>query len=357
LQQTQSASARGREESPMRIKVVDMHTAGEPVRIITEGFPELRGADILEKRRCARDSHDHLRRALMLEPRGHAGMYGVVPVAPMSPLAVLGALFIHNDGYSTMCGHATIALGRWLVESGRVAACEPETRFVVELPCGLVAVTCTVNGGRVSRISFESVPAFLSHAGVRIDVPGLGDVLVDVSYGGAFYAILPASQLGLDFFATPLEQLHAAACPVTDAARRTITIEHPDAEDLGFLYGTILTDDAPPPQPTFNLCVFAEGQIDRSPTGSGVTARLARDHARGLIAPGTVRLFAGPTGVQFSGEVLHPADRSQENAVIVRVSGESSFIGEAAFAIEAEDPLRYGFSLPRNFDETRRVKP
>jgi proline racemase len=118
----------------MRIKVVDMHTAGEPVRTM-EGFPELRGATILQKRRAACDGHDHLRRALMLEPRGHAGMYGVVPVPASSPLAVLGALFIHNHGYSTMCGHATIALGRWLVESGRIEACEPETRFTVELPC------------------------------------------------------------------------------------------------------------------------------------------------------------------------------------------------------------------------------
>ncbi len=341
----------------MRIKAVDMHTAGEPVRIITEGFPELPGGDILQKRRAARDSHDHLRRALMLEPRGHAGMYGVVPVAPSSPRAVLGALFVHNEGYSTMCGHATIALGRWLVESGRVVACEPETRFAIELPCGLIEVTCTVKSGKVLSTSFESVPAFLSHADVRLDVPGFGEVLVDISYGGAFYAILRASELGLDFFATPLQKLHAAACAITDTARKAVTIEHPDADDLGFLYGTILTDDSPPPETTFNLCVFAEGQIDRSPTGSGVTARMARDHARGLIAPGVVRLFGGPTGIPFSGEIVRRADDVQESSVVVRVSGESSFIGEAEFVVEADDPLSYGFTLPRNFDEARRAKP
>jgi trans-L-3-hydroxyproline dehydratase len=190
-----------------------------------------------------------------------------------------------------------------------------------------------------------------------IDVPGLGEVLVDIAYGGAYYAILPASQLGLDFFTSPLQQLHGAACAITEAARRAITIEHPEPEDLGFLYGTILTDDAAPPESTFNLCVFAEGQIDRSPTGSGVTARLARDHARGLIGPGVVRHFAGPSGIPFSGEIVRRADHPQKTAVVVRVSGESSFIGEAEFTVEEDDPLRYGFSLPPNFQEARRARP
>jgi trans-L-3-hydroxyproline dehydratase len=335
----------------MELRVTDMHTAGEPVRIVTGGYPALRGATILDKRREARERFDHLRRALMLEPRGHAGMYGVIPVPPSTPEAVMGALFTHQEGYSTMCGHATIALGRWLVESGQVPAVAPETRFALELPCGLVRVACRVKEGRVVSTAFESVPAFLSRRNVEVKVEGVGPVRLDIAYGGAFYAILPASALGLAFFETPIADLVRAATAITDTVRACVTITHPDAADLAFLYGTILTDDAAPPAPTCNLCVFAEGQIDRSPTGSGVTARMARDHARGLIASGTERRFYGPTGIPFDASILGRVDGL--DAVTVRVSGTSAFTGRLIFVIETDDPLAHGFALPRACSDLR----
>ncbi|MDQ8755494.1 proline racemase family protein [Sphingosinicella sp. LHD-64] len=331
-----------------RLCVTDMHTAGEPVRIVTDGYPDLPGATILEKRREAMHRHDALRRMLVLEPRGHAGMYGVIPVAPTDPRAAFAALFIHGEGYSTMCGHATIALGRWLVESGRVPVAEPETRFCIELPCGLVEIRCAVENGIVHRTAFISVPAFLSRRDVAIAVPGLGPVRFDLAYGGAFYAVLPASRLGLSFCDAPFERLVSAATALTDAARSALDIVHPDAEDLGFLYGTILTDDAAPPAPTYNLCVFADGQIDRSPTGSGVTARMARDHALGLIRPGQERLFFGPTGIGFSGCVTR-ADEPIDGTVRVLVSGRSHHSGTAVFDIEPDDQLGGGFTLPKTF--------
>lgn len=299
----------------MILTVVDMHTAGEPVRIVTGGYPRLAGRTILDKRREARERHDHLRRALMLEPRGHAGMYGVIPVEPGSAGAAIGALFMHNEGYSTMCGHATVALGRWLVESGRVPPVEPLTRFALELPCGVVQVACDLAGGKVTRTTFESVPAFASHRDLLVEVGGgLGPVRLDIAYGGAFYAILPSTALGLDF-----------------------------------LYGTILTDGAPPPAPSFNLCVFAERQIDRSPTGSGVTARMALDHARGAIGTGVERTFMGPTGLPFGARVIREA--GSPGSVIVAVSGTSAFSGEATFRLEDDDPLAHGFALPRSYGE------
>jgi trans-L-3-hydroxyproline dehydratase len=336
----------------MILTVTDMHTAGEPVRIVTGGYPRLEGRTILDKRREARERHDHLRRALMLEPRGHSGMYGVIPVEPSRPEAVMGALFTHGEGYSTMCGHATIALGRWLVESGRVPAVEGETRFALELPCGVVSLTCEVENGRVLRTTFESVPAFASRRDLIVEVAGYGPIRLDLAYGGAFYAILPSSALGLDFRETPLPRLTEAAVAVTEAVRRSVPITHPQADDLGFLYGTILTDDAPPPEPTSNLCVFAEGQIDRSPTGSGVTARMALDHARGAIAPWVERLFRGPTRIPFSGRVVGQAG-PPDGAVTVAVSGTSAFSGEATFRLEANDPLAHGFGLPPTFGHPR----
>lgn len=342
------------DETIGQLKVVDMHTAGEPVRIVVEGYPDLTGATILDKRREAQTRHDELRRTLMLEPRGHADMYGVIPVAPADPQAVFGALFTHHEGYSTMCGHATIALGKWLVESGRVPASEPETRFAIELPCGLVQLCCTVRNGRVVRTAFDSVPAFLAQRDAVFDVPGLGAVTCDLAYGGAFYAVLPASRIGLDFFETPLEQLVAAGRAITDAGRQALTIVHPDAADLGFLYGTIFIDDAPAPAPTYNLCIFADGQVDRSPTGSGVTARMAADHARGLIGPGVERLFHGPTGIPFAAEVVGDTKAGGIPAVQVRVSGHASFTGTATFTIDPEDELGLGFTLPARYGLLRR---
>ncbi|WP_287459151.1 proline racemase family protein [Sphingomonas sp.] len=341
-------------ETITQLSVVDMHTAGEPVRIVVAGYPELAGATILDKRRAAQAQHDALRRALMFEPRGHADMYGVIPVAPTHPEAVFGALFTHHEGYSTMCGHATIALGKWLVESGRVAATEPETRFAIELPCGLVRLCCTVQDGRVVRTAFDSVPAFLAQRDAVIEVAGFGAITCDLSYGGAFYALLPASRLGLDFFDTPLDRLVAAGKAITEAGRRTLNIVHPDAADLGFLYGTILTDDAPPPAPSYNLCVFADGQVDRSPTGSGVTARMAADHARGLIAAGVERSFSGPTGIPFTATAIGETKAGTIPAVQVRVAGHASFTGTATFAIDPADALGFGFTLPASYGALRR---
>jgi proline racemase len=330
------------------LETVEMHTAGEPVRIVVSGFPTLSGDTILEKRRDVRARFDHLRRALMHEPRGHADMYGVIPVEPTHPEAVFAALFIHHEGYSTMCGHATIALGRWLVESGRVAAVEPLTRFSIELPCGLVSLACRVEGGRVRATRFESVPAFLALEDAVVEAAGLGPVTLDVAYGGAFYAVLPASRLGLDLFGTPLETLRRAAMAITEAGRASLAIRHPAAPDLGFLYGTILTDDSPPPRPTSNLCVFADGQIDRSPTGSGATARMACDHARGLIGANVPRAFHGATGLPFTAEIV--GARGGEG-VVVSVSGASAFTGTARFTIEDDDPLGHGFVLPGTMHE------
>ncbi|HVJ54651.1 MAG TPA: proline racemase family protein [Aliidongia sp.] len=322
-------------------RTVDMHTAGEPVRIVTEGYPALAGATLLERRRDARARFDHIRRTLMLEPRGHAGMYGVIPLPPSAPGAELAVLFTHNEGYSTMCGHATIAVGRWAVESGRVGGC----RFGLETPCGVVRVDVAADGS----VAFDSVPSFASHLDRRITLPGRGEVAYDIAFGGAYYAILPASRLGLDLAAAPLAELVAAGVELTEAVRASVPIRHPSEPDLGFLYGTIITDETPPDaaRPSWNLCIFAEGQIDRSPTGSGVTARMALDWARGRMAQGRRREFRGISGGAFTGEIVAVEGES----VRVRVGGTAHYTGEACFTVEPGDPLGHGFVLPARFGD------
>jgi proline racemase len=339
---------------------VDMHTAGEPVRIVTGGYPALSGRSILDKRRDARARFDHIRTSLMLEPRGHAGMYGVIPTDPSGPDADLAVLFTHNEGYSTMCGHATIAIGRWAVDAGRVPSDQGRANFGLETPCGIVRVQVEpargADAGAAPLVTFESVCSFASHLDLAVELPGHGRVMLDIAFGGAYYAILPSSRLGLPLMTTPVNTLVAAGVRITDAVRASVAIAHPDEPDLGFLYGTILTDDEAPASaaPSYNLCIFAEGQIDRSPTGSGVTARMALDFARGLVGPGTERAFRGISGEGFLGRLGQASGTGLGASATVLVSGQAHYAGEARFIVEPTDPFGRGFRLPRHFADLSR---
>jgi trans-L-3-hydroxyproline dehydratase len=320
-----------------------MHTGGEPVRIVVAGYPEIPGATILAKRRHARENLDRYRKLLMFEPRGHFDMYGVLPVKPDLPGADLAVLFIHNEGYSTMCGHAVIALGRWAVDSGRVARRAGESNVAIQCPCGLVQARVAPDGA----VKFSSVPAYAFALDRTIEVPGLGSVAIDVGYGGAYYAFLPASRFNLDVKRSATRDLVDAANAVTKAAKAQIKLDHPDDADLAFFYGTILTDgnDTWSAEPTANICVFAEREVDRSPTGSGVTARVALQHARKQIAMGQERTFESLTGAIFTGKALSETKTGRFSAVIVEVGGKAHYTGSAKFTIEGDDEIGRGFLL------------
>ncbi len=326
------------------LTVTDMHTGGEPLRIITGGYPALPKGTILEKRAYVRDHLDHLRKILMFEPRGHYDMYGALLVEPDLPGADMAVLFMHNEGYSTMCGHAIIALGRYAVDKGLVAAKEPVTRINIECPCGMVVADVEVTNGKAGRVSFESVPAFLFARDLTIDLPGYGAITYDVSYGGAFYALADCRQFGLRFGASPARHFVDAADALTEAVKKAVPLSHPEFADLAFLYGSILTDggngkDAP----TKNICVFADREVDRSPTGSGVTARLAAMAAKGEAALGEVRIFESITGSQFTGQIASLTAFGPHQAITARVSGRAYYSGEATFIVEDDDPLGGGF--------------
>ena len=336
-------------QNPLRITTVEMHTGGEPVRIVTGGYPALRGATLLAKRCDARERQDRWRRFLMAEPRGHADMYGAVLVEPDLPEADLAVLFLHNEGYSTMCGHAVIALGRYAVERGLVPARAPETVVRIQCPCGLVVARVEVEKGRAGAVRFASVPAFVLAREAVVLADRLGPVTLDVAYGGAFYGVLPAASIGLDLDTSPLAAMVTAATAIKEAASAQLDVRHPDEPDLGYLYGVILTDgaDAWDERATTNVCVFADGQVDRSPTGSGVTARLALMHRRGQIGLGQVRRFRSLTGAEFTGQVLEATTAGAHPAIVAEVGGRAFFTGEASFTLEPDDPLGHGFLLRR----------
>jgi trans-L-3-hydroxyproline dehydratase len=272
-------------------------------------------------------------------------MYGVIPVDPDYPGADLAVLFMHNEGYSTMCGHATIALGRWALETGRVPQTEPVTRFVLQCPCGPVEVSVQVVNGRPGKVSFRSVPAFVLAMDREIEVPGIGQVRYDLAYGGAFYAFTEARALGTAVDA-PSVEIAARAAAFCDAVRLDFAITHPDAPELGFLYGAILTDGGDGSvSASTNVCVFADQQIDRSPTGSGVTARIALAVARGLPIMAPARQYRSLTGAIFEARPVEATRLGTHPAVIVEVTGEAFWTGRSSFLLDPADRIGAGFLL------------
>jgi trans-L-3-hydroxyproline dehydratase len=322
-----------------------MHTGGEPLRIVTAGYPPIPAGTILEKRAYVREHLDHLRRLLIFEPRGHYDMYGALLVEPNLPGADLAVLFMHNEGYSTMCGHAVIALGRYAIDQGLVPAREPVTTVNIECPCGMVVASVEVKDGKPGAVSFESVPAFLFARDLEMDLPGHGEIAFDIAYGGAFYALADCRQFGLEFGRNRARDFVDAATALTERVKREVPLAHPDHDDLAFLYGTILTDgkDVFSHEPTRNVCVFAQAEVDRSPTGSGVTARLAAMHAKGQIGIGETRTFESIVGSRFSGSVARVTKAGAHDAIIARVGGRAFYSGKAEFTVEEDDELGRGF--------------
>ncbi|BBF85127.1 hypothetical protein DLM_1508 [Aquitalea magnusonii] len=328
------------------IETVEMHTGGEPVRIVCNLIEHIQGADILAKRRFMHEQLDAVRHLLMFEPRGHADMYGAVLVAPTLPGADLAVLFMHNQGYSTMCGHAVIALARFAVDSGRVQAQAPLTRVGIECPCGLVSAYVEVVDGKAGKVHFDSVPAFAFALELPVSVAGMGEVVVDIAYGGAFYAITTAAQLAVSLDGR-LRDVVDAASALSAAVRQTIQVHHPAAADLGFLYGSIVTDgrETAADGCSRNICVFADAEVDRSPTGSGVTARMALRHAKGLVQTGESCQFESLTGARFSALVKQPVPLPGQQAVCVQVTGMAHYCGKASWSLEEGDQIGRGFLL------------
>lgn len=330
------------------ITAIDMHAAGEPLRIITGGLPELPGVTILERRRYLREHRDDVRRALMWEPRGHADMYGCVVTPPVTHEADVGVIFLHNAGYSTMCGHGVIALVTALVETGTLPARGPETPVGLDTPAGLVRATAHLDDrGRVARVTFVNVPSFVYARDVVVDGPNGKRVTVDVAFGGAYYAVAPAAAVGLRVAPEHASALIRAGEAIKAAVNTTLAIHHPGESDLGFLYGTILTD-APedPAHHSRNCCVFADAEVDRSPTGTGVSARLAVLHARGEVAVGNapiaIESVLGASSV-FTGRVVGMTTVGPHAAVVPEVGGTAHITGRHEFILDPDDPLGGGF--------------
>ena len=329
------------------IKTIDMHTGGEPLRVIMDGFPKLKGNSVLDYRNDLRDNHDHLRKAIMLEPRGHADMYGCLIVPPNSPGADFGILFMHNEGYSTMCGHATIAIAKLAVEMGWVEKKEPETKVVIDAPCGRLQAFVGFENGIINSIRFHCVPSFVAALDQKVTIEKYGEINYDLAYGGAFYAYVNSDELGIDLVPENYSELIKVGMDIKRAVQESSNyIVHPFEQELSFLYGTIfIGGPVTEGLDSRNVCIFAEGEVDRCPTGSGVSGRMAIHHKRGAIKIGETMTIESIVGSVFTGSVVRTEKFGPFEAVIPQVSGTAYVTGKHEFWIDPEDPFKYGFYL------------
>lgn len=334
----------------LKIETIDAHSAGQPLRLILSGLPPLRGKTLLDRWRYAQKHFDHIRRALIFEPRGHLEMYGCILTPPQRSDSHFGALFVHRGGFSPMCGHGVIALTTILLESGLVEMKAPETRIKIDTPAGLVRCYGLIEDDRVRKVFFENVPAFAVAENEEIVVPGLGmTVRFDVAYGGAFFAFVEASSIGLSCVAANVAKIQSAGNAILEAINQKLTFSHPVEQELGFLFGVVFVDD-PVRRRTGtadsrHVCVFSEGCIDRSPTGMAICARLALMSEQGKASTGTALTVEGILGNSFTGRIVAKVEEHASPACIVEVEGRAWITGRHTFFIDSADPCLEGFLL------------
>lgn len=330
----------------LRFTTIDAHTAGEPLRVVTSGWPDMPGDTILAMRAHAREHHDDLRRAIILEPRGHADMYACLLVPPVTPDADVGVLFLHNEGYSTMCGHGIIGLVKVGLDCGLFDAQGDEPEIHIDTPAGRVIATAHRQGGSaVETVSFLNVPGFLLEPDLVVDVDGIGPVTCDIAYGGAFYAYVDAGPLGIDICPDRFTEIVDVGMRIKRAVMKSYEIVHPDGDaDLNFLYGTILHQPGEGNVHSRNVCVFADGEVDRSPTGTGVSGRAAILHARGDL-PAEPITIESIIETRFEVGVHETTTVGNLPAIIPSVSGVAHITGRHEFFVDPSDPLRNGVLL------------
>ncbi|XP_052106188.1 trans-L-3-hydroxyproline dehydratase-like [Mytilus californianus] len=327
----------------------EMHTCGQPIRIVEKGFPKIEGDTLQKKMDYLIQEHDHLRKLLMWEPRGHFDLIGVILVQPDYPEADIGAIFMHNEGYGPMCGDATISLGRYLVDKGIVRNPSiPKTVVKIQCPCGLIEARVQNDGKKTGAVSFLSVPSFLYEKDVSVNVSEFGQIVVDIAYGGGFYAIVPASQFNLEHKCS-CSKLKEVAGALLDELRTNYKVVHPENNDAcnSYIYGIIVTDgkDGHNEEVTTNFTLYADKAVGRAPCGSGSSARIAQQFGRGLIKLDQTRIFKSRTGGRYKATSVKAVKCGDFDAVVVEVSGNGYYTGTSSFSLEENDEIGKGFLM------------
>lgn len=328
------------------IQAIDSHTMGEPTRIVVGGVPLIPGKTMPEKKAYLEEHMDNLRTAIMLEPRGHKDMFGSIITQPTREDADLGIIFMDGGGYLNMCGHGSIGAATVAVETGMVEVTEPYTKIILEAPAGLIKAKVKVKDGKAVETSIENVPSFLYKKDIEIELPDIGKILVDISFGGSFFVLVKASDLGVDIDPKNATKLSQIGLKIRDIINSTIKIEHPilkhiNKVDLVEIYGPAKSTEAT----LQNVVVFGDGQIDRSPCGTGTSAKMAALYAKGLLKKGEEFVYESILGTMFKGRVLNDTKIGEYSGITPEITASAYITGFNHFVIDDSDPVKFGFKL------------
>ncbi|MBW2057605.1 MAG: proline racemase family protein [Deltaproteobacteria bacterium] len=330
------------------ISVVDTHTAGEPTRIVLSGLPTIHGATMAEKKKYMAEHLDHFRALLMEEPRGHRDMFGAILTPPTTDRGQYGVVFMDNTGYLDMCGHGIIGITTALIEMGMIPPKEPETVVALDTPAGLVEGHARIDGDRVVEVSLANVSSFLYARDVELDLPEVGRITIDVSFGGNFFAMTPAKALGVSVQPENISRLIHLGMMVKQAVNEKVKIEHPTEKHITTVELTEIYDK-PDPSKAFskNVVIFGDGQVDRSPCGTGTSAAMATLYGRGKLALNEEFTNESIIGTRFRGRLVREARVGDFAAVDPVIKGEAYITGIHQFLVDPRDPVKYGFTVGR----------
>lgn len=328
------------------IHAVDSHTMGEPTRIIVGGVPKIPGKTMAEKKEYLQKEMDNVRTAIMLEPRGHNDMFGSILTSPVNEEADFGIIFMDGGGYLNMCGHGSIGAVTVSIETGMVETVEPITHVKMDTPAGLVSAEAKVKNGKVKEVSIVNVPAFLYKENVSVEVPEIGEVKFDISFGGSFFAIVNAKQLGLKIEPKNTNKLTEIALQLRDIINENIEIQHPTLSHIKTVDLIEIYDEPTHPEANYkNVVIFGQGQVDRSPCGTGTSAKLATLYSKGELKEGEVFVYESILGTLFKGRIVGTGKVGDFTTITPEITGAAFITGFNHFVIDEDDPVKYGFLL------------
>lgn len=326
-------------------KTIDSHTMGEATRIIYDGFPEIEGNTMMEKKDYVIEHYDNYRKALMLEPRGHRDMFGALLTAPVHEEADTGVIFMDTGGYLNMCGHGSIGTASMLVDTGMVAVNEPYTEVVLDAPSGIIRTNVKVKNGKAVEVSIRNVPAFLYKEHLKTEIPGYGEIEYDISFGGSFFALVDSVKAGIELEMENIEAITELGMALLKKINETVKVQHPYLDittvDLVEFYGPTKREDAD----MKNCVIFGMAQADRSPCGTGTSAKMAALYARGELPVGKPFVYESITGSLFTGEIIEETDVAGMKGIIPQITGSAYITGMNNWILDDDDPLEYGFLL------------
>ncbi|MBS4536330.1 proline racemase [Clostridium sp. D2Q-14] len=328
------------------INAIDSHTMGEPTRIVVGGIPKVPGKTMAEKKEYLQNELDHLRTSLMLEPRGHRDMFGSILTSPTNDEADFGIVFMDGGGYLNMCGHGSIGAMTVAVESGIVEAKEPFTEITMDTPAGIVTGKVKVENGKAKEVSVVNVPAFHYKKDVEIEVPEIGTIKLDISFGGSFFAIVNVNELGLKVESKYSQELLKIGLKIRDIINETIEIKHPELSHINTVDLVEIYDEPTHPEADYkNVVIFGQGQVDRSPCGTGTSAKLATLHSKGELKENEIFTYESITGTLFKGKIVGTTKVGDFDAIIPEITGSAYITGLNQYVIDEDDPVKYGFTL------------